>query len=329
MSRNDRDINDVYPGHFAPVDPQIATFLSRTAEVAAQYPRRDRVSLAEGRRIGERVKAQWVAGGPEMARTVEREVPTRHGPVRIRVHYPAQRRLPGALMYIHGGGFVVFSLDTHDRVMREYAQRAGIVVVGVDYSLAPEARFPQPLEECTDVMRWLREHADELDVDAAGLFIGGDSAGGNLSLGTCVALRDAGEPLPRGMLLNYGGFSTRMYRDSMVRYGGGEYGLSLHMMAWFYRAYLGRPEDFEDPRMCLVKARLDGLPPALLVIAECDPLYDDSIEMAECLKQAGVEVDARVYPGTVHSFLEAVEIADVAVRAFDESCDWMRRHAEA
>jgi len=311
----------------APLDPQVQVFVQRMAADAAKFPRRDTVSIAEGREIAEKVRAPWAAGGPAMARTVERQVPTRHGEVMVRVHYPQECRLPGVFFYIHGGGFVLFSVDTHDRLMREYAHRAGIVVVGINYTRAPEARFPQPLEECIDTVRWLQDHGAALDFDPAQFFIGGDSAGGNLSLGTCLHFRDAGERPIRGMVLNYTGFSTNLYRDSVVRYGAGDYGLSLHMMVWFYRNYLARAEDFTDPRMNLLDADLRDIPPVYLVITECDPLYDDSIDMAAKMQAAGVDVQSKVYKGTVHSFLEAVSVADIAGEAFDDTVRWLRQHA--
>jgi len=318
-----------HPGHFAKLDPQIETFLQRMTESTLRYPRRDKVTIAEARQHCELIREPWAQGGPEMARTEEREVPTRHGAVRIRVHHPRERRLDGALFYIHGGGFVLFSLDTHDRVMREYAERAGITVIGIDYTRAPDCRFPRPLEECADVVDWVGRHGAELGVNPEQLFIGGDSAGANLSLGTCILRRDKGQAPLSGMILNYGAFSTDVYRDSMVRYGGGEYGLSLHMMVWFYRTYLSRPEELTHPLVNLVDADLRGLPPAFMAITECDPLHDDSMEVAAKLRASGVDTAATVYPGTIHSFLEAVSIADVAVQAFEDTCQWIRTRCRA
>jgi acetyl esterase len=262
-----------------------------------------------------------------MAQTQNLPVPTRHGEVQIRVYTPAERRQSGAFIYIHGGGYVLFSNDTHDRLMREYAQRAGMVVVGINYTRAPEARFPQPIEECIDTVRWLRAHGAALGFDASQLFIGGDSAGGNLSLNTCLHFRDAGEAVFRGVVLNYAGFSTNLYRDSVVRYGAGDYGLSLHMMVWFFRNYLRRAEDFRDPRMNLLAADLRGIPPAYLAITECDPLHDDNIDMVAKMQAEGVDVASKVYKGTVHSFLEAVSIAPVADEAFDDTVRWMAQKA--
>lgn len=321
---------DIPTGPAAPMDPQIAEFVRRMAADAAKFPRRDTVTIAEGRDIAEKVRAPWAQGGPTMARTIEQRVPTRHGDVRIRVHYPQQRRLPGAFIYIHGGGYVVFSLDTHDRLMREYAERAGIAVIGIDYTRAPEGRFPQPLDECIDLVKWLdRGGAAQLDIDPNQLFIGGDSAGGNLSAGTCYCLTQEGRCPLRGMVLNYGAYDTSPYTASTVRYGGGEYGLSAHMMLWFYLLYLGPGghANYTDPRMHLITADLRGLPPALMVITECDPLYDTNLAMRDRLQAAGVDVQATVYPGTVHSFLEAVSIAEVANRALDDTARWLERQA--
>ncbi len=311
----------------APLDPQVQQFVQRMAADASKFPRRDTVSIAEGREIAEQVRAPWTAGGPVMERTTERMVPTRHGEVLIRTYYPKERRMPGAFLYIHGGGFVLFSINTHDRLMREYADRAGIVVVGINYTRAPEAKFPQPIEECIDTVSWLIANAAEIGFDPKQFFIGGDSAGGNLSLCTSMHFRDLGASPIRGMVLNYTGFSTDLYQDSVVRYGAGDYGLSLHMMVWFYRNYLGRKEDFTDPRMNLLDADLKGVPPAFLVITECDPLYDGNIEMVAKMKAEGVDVASKIYPGTVHSFLEAISIADVANEAFDDTVRWFQQHA--
>jgi acetyl esterase len=302
--------------------------MRRMAADASKYPRRDTISIEEGRSNAEKVRLPWAQGGPEMARTLNTEVQTRHGAVRVRIHYPAARRLPGAFMYIHGGGFVLFSIDTHDRVMREYAERAGIVVVGIDYTRAPEAKFPQPLEECVDVFRWIAQQAGDLDIDPRQLFIGGDSAGANLSMGTALTLRDEGQPdLIKGIVLNYGGFSSNLFRNSVVRYGAGDYGLSLHMMIWFRGLHIRTGKDFFDPRVDIVRADLRELPPVWLVVTECDPLHDDSIELERLLRAAGVDVSAKVYPGTVHSFLEAVSIADVAGEAFDDTSAWLHSKA--
>ncbi|VVD67704.1 Acetyl esterase [Pandoraea iniqua] len=313
----------------SPIDPDMTRFMALQSEDGAAFARWDLGTAAQAREAFEVIRHRWASGGPQMYRTVERAVPTRHGDVRIRVYYPHEQASLPALIYLHGGGFVVFSLDTHDRVMREYAARAGVVVVGIDYSRSPEARFPRALEEIVDVTRWLHRHADTLGLDAQAMLIGGDSAGANLSLGTALQLRDAGESLLRGMVFNYGAFDMIPWRDSFARFGGGEYSLSSHDMVCFVNRYINHRDDLSDPRCRPIVASLDNLPPACFAIAELDPLYDENIEMAERLRDAGVPVSATVYPGTIHSFLEAVSIAGVSDRAFAEQAEWIRQRVSA
>lgn len=315
-------VDDVAP---SPIDPDMKRFMALQSEDGAAFARWDLVTAPQAREAFEVIRRRWASGGPQMHSTIEHHVPTSHGDVRIRVYYPSERATLPALIYLHGGGFVVFSLDTHDRVMREYAARAGVAVVGVDYSRAPEARFPRALEEIVDVTRWLHRHADSLGIDAGALLIGGDSAGANLSLGTALQLRDAAQPLLRGMVFNYGAFDMIPWRDSYARFGGGEYSLSSHDMVCFVNRYINHRDDLSDSRCRPITANFDQLPPACFAIAELDPLHDENIEMAERLRSAGVPVSATVYPGTVHSFLEAVSIAAISDRAFTEQAAWIRR----
>ncbi|MFT4119909.1 alpha/beta hydrolase fold domain-containing protein [Bradyrhizobium sp.] len=319
------------PAPPAPLDPQIQEFLRRMASEGAKYPRRDTVSIAEGREIAERVRAQWTAGGPVMAKTEDLMAPTRHGEVELRVYTPARRKLSGALLYIHGGGFVLFSINTHDRVMREYADRAGMVVIGINYTRAPEGKFPHSLDECVDTVQWLRANAARFGFEAGQLFVGGDSAGALLSVGVSITFRDAGLPPVAGMVLNYGGYAfgtdTFIHSPAWLKYGAGEYGLSIHMSMWFRSLYIDASRT--DPRLAPIEARLEGLPPSFLVIDECDPLYDDNILMIERLQAAGCSVSSKVYPGTVHSFLEAVSIADIAVEAFEDTARWLDQHSRS
>ena len=205
-----------------------------------------------------------------MLETLDLEAPTRHGTVRVRIHRPARGELPG-LVYLHGGGWTLFSIDTHDRLMREYAARTGCCVIGVDYALSPESRFPVPLEQAVDVVRWLVEQGRELGIDANRLAIGGDSAGANLSVATCLVRRDpeSGPPLC-GMVLNYGAFLSQCSPEACRRYGGPEYMLGCEEMSGYWRNYMRNDEDAEDPLACPLLASLEGLPPAFLAIAECD-----------------------------------------------------------
>lgn len=310
------------------LDPEIAQFVARMRGDTAKYPPRESMTVSQAREVAEIVRRPWTEGGPIMADTIDQVVPTRHGPVRIRTHYPDSRRPKPIFAYLHGGGWTLFSIDTHDRLMREYAARADVAVVGIDYTRAPEARFPQPLEETIDVVRWLLREGKSLGLEPSKLVIGGDSAGGNISIAVALALRDAGEQVTRGMVLNYGCFDVNLLSESVVRYGGGDYLLTTHMMLWFFWQYLRSPDDAQNPLASPLRAKLEGLPPAFMAISELDILYDQNIAMELALKAAGVHVEARVYPGTVHSFLEAVSVAKVSAKALSETAAWLKRRLD-
>jgi len=312
------------------LDPDIRRFIRAVGEAVARQPAFDSAPVPQQRRWAEEAREPWRQGGPAMLETRELFVPTRHGPVRARIHRPGHGNLP-ALVYLHGGGWTLFSIDTHDRVMREYAARAGCCVVGVDYALSPEHRFPVPLEQVVDVVGRLAAEGPALGIDAGRLAIGGDSAGANLSVATCLLRRDngAGPPL-RGMLLNYGAFATQCSAEACRRYGGPEYMLGCEEMGEYWRNYLRDAGDARDPLVCPLLASLAGLPPAFLAIAECDILAEQSVDMARRLQGAGVPAESVVYAGASHSFIEAMSIAAVSNKALEDASRWLgqvfRRH---
>lgn len=308
----------------AAIDPQLLPFIEGIAAAWARHPALDTLSPVEARKVAEAVRAPWTKGGPQMAATRELAVPAGAGSVRIRAHLPSTGKALPALIYAHGGGWTIFSLDTHDRLMREYAAEAGIAVVGVDYSLSPEAKFPRAIEETAAVVRWLAGHGTQLGIDGARLALGGDSAGAHISAAAALMLRDAGAGgLLAGLVLNYGTFDDDFSQPSYRSYGGGEYTLSRDEMVTFWEQHLPQDRAVAEPLARPLRARLAGLPPALLVVTELDPLHDDSMAMAAALDAAGVEAEARVYPGTTHGFLEAMSVADVSRRAIAETARWL------
>ena len=247
--------------------------------------------------------------------------------VRVRIYVPTNgtELLQPALVYLHGGGWTIFSLDTHDRIMREYASRANIMVVGVDYALSPEAKFPIALEQVVCVARWLHVHGPEMRIDPARIVLGGDSAGGNLAIAAALKLRDARDSQAvAGILVNYGAFED-CTEEAERQYGGDGFMLGREELQKFWRNYLSSPDDVKNPLAQPLRADLTGLPPVFLAIAECDLLCEQNVSMAMRLRDAGVAVTANVYSGTTHSFLEAVSVADVAVRAMDDTAAWLKR----
>lgn len=305
------------------LDPDIRRFIRTISAAGARNPGSDSAPYPQRRRWAEEARAPWRQGGPAMLETQELSVPTRHGNVRVRIHRPERGVLPG-LIYLHGGGWTLFSIDTHDRVMREYASRAACCVVGIDYALSPEQKFPVPLEQVVDVVNWLAEQGRALGIDAGRLAIGGDSAGANLSVAACVLRRDQSSVPPLlAMVLNYGAFIARCSPDACRRYGGPEYMLGCEEMSEYWRNYMRSDEDAQDPLVCPLLASLAGLPPAFLAIAECDVLAEQNIEMARRLQGADVPVRSVVYPGASHSFIEAMSIAAVSNRALADASAWL------
>jgi acetyl esterase len=312
------------PSAADPLEPGVRRFVDEVTEAARRGGGYGGRSAIAARALAERVRAPWRAGGPKMA-VAERIAPGPR-PVKIRVYAPVSDTSPrGALVYLHGGGWTIFSLDTHDRVMREYAARSGLNVIGVDYSLAPEARFPVALEEVKQVMRWLQREPGQTGVDPSRVALGGDSAGANLALCGALALRDEGAALPCGLLLNYGCYDIAVSDEMARRYGGEGFMLQAEEMAGFWRGYLRGPADANNPLVCPTRADLAGLPPVFMAIAECDILAEQNLEMAEQLRRAGVDVRPMVYRGASHSFLEAVSVSPLAARALQDGADWLRQ----
>jgi len=310
----------------ADLDPDIRRFVRESGAAWASHPPIAQVSPPQARWIAEQVRAPWSRGGPEMAGVTEHRLPAAGATVRVRCYDPGPGGPKPALVYLHGGGWTLFSLDTHDRLMREYAHRAGVTVLGVDYALSPEARFPVALVQVAAVVGSLASHAGRLGIDPLRVAVGGDSAGANLALASALLLRDGGaSSAVSALLLNYGVFDRRSSTEAQRRYGGVGYMLSNEDMEWFWGNYLDRGRPADDPLVSPVHADLAGLPPSLLVVGECDLLTEQTLRMADRLTAAGVTAELRTYPGASHSFLEAVSIASLADRALADSAGWLRR----
>lgn len=310
------------------LDPDMQAWMDDQAKAAALYPPiRLEVPLDPHRVVNDALAMRMAGGGPEMAETADRWVFARGRRILCRVHRP-----PGAgpaapaLVYFHGGGWVWASIDTHDRLMRDYAAGGGVVVVGVDYALSPEAKFPQAAEECAAVLRWLAEHGADWGIDPSRLLLGGDSAGGNLALATALLLRDQGGPRTCGILATYpvcdSALDTASYRD----FGAG-LGLTTEKMAFYWSVYVPHAADRLHPLAAPLRADLADLPPVRLQIAECDVLRSECEALDRKLRAAGVTVETSLYTGVVHGFVRCTESVQKARDAMAATNAWLRRIA--
>jgi acetyl esterase len=303
-----------------PLDPQARTFLDQFPPM----PDFDSIPL-DALRAG---FAQGVLspGEPEPVAHVEnRTIPGPDGEIGVRIYRPASRAKLPALVYFHGGGFVLCNLDTHDGTCRSLANGAGAVVVSVDYRLAPEHRFPAAPEDCYAAAQWVSRNAAEIGADPTRIAVGGDSAGGNLAAVVALMARDRGAPPLRFQLLIYPvtdfAFDTASYRDNAEGYF-----LTTGMMKWFWSQYLADPAAGAQAYASPLRARdLRGLPPALCITAGYDPLRDEGEAYACRLADAGVAATTSRYDGMFHGFFGMQAQLDAAKRAVAEASDALRK----
>ena len=256
----------------------------------------------------------------KLARVEELQIPARDGfAMPARLYAPVARAdAPEAglplLLYLHGGGFTVGSVATHDQLCRQLAHLAGCMVVSLDYRLAPEFQFPIAHNDSWDALQWLVAHAAELGADANRIAIDGDSAGGTLSAYCAIEARNAGLALALQMLI-YPGTTAHQDTDSHRRYAHG-FVLDEPAITWFFAQYLPNPADREDWRFApLLAPDVDGVAPVWMGLAECDPLVDEGVEYADKLRMAGVPVELEIYKGVTHEFVKMGRVIAEARRA--------------
>ncbi|MBX3611397.1 MAG: alpha/beta hydrolase [Hydrogenophaga sp.] len=235
------------------------------------------------------------------------------------------------LLYFHGGGFTIGSVATHERLCRALAHHAQCAVVSVDYRLAPEAKFPTAVHDAWDSLAWLRAHGSDLGLDVSRVAVGGDSAGGTLSAVTAIAARDAGVPLAL-QLLFYPGCAGHQNTDSHHRFAEG-FLLEVPHISYFFHQYLRDARDRDDWRFAPLDGLaedghtkdLDGVAPAWIGLAECDPLVDEGVAYGDRLRLAGVPVDLEIYAGVVHGFIQFGRAIPEALRAHQDAARALRQ----
>jgi acetyl esterase len=306
------------------LDPQMALVMAESqrhqAGIAPAVPE----DVAARRAAYAHERAFWNAVKPPLAGVEALSLPGAAGAIACRLYRPILAPSLPALLYFHGGGWIMGSLDTHDRIMRLLAEKSGALVLGVEYRLAPEHKFPAAHDDALTALRHAIRHGRDWGIDPARLAVGGDSAGANLALASVLDLDAAERALVRLQLLFYGAFGltdSASIRACKSR----AYGLTGADMDRF-RAHLMRsPADLADPRLDNLSADLRGLPPAFIAAAELDPLLDDSRALASLIGDAGVAHRLVVYPGVPHGFLHYSRMLDAAMRALGESATALKQ----
>jgi acetyl esterase len=292
------------------LDPQCKAFLDGLA--ARGGPPLHQLSPAEARA---NAMPPDLAGPEQPVHRVEnRRIPGDGGLIPIRVYYPRETAQLPALVFFHGGGFVLGGLDSADRTCRALANGSGCVVISVNYRLAPEHAFPAAADDAFAATEYVATHAADFGVDPSLLAVGGDSAGGNLAAVVALRARDAGGPAIAFQLLVYPQVDFTDDSPSMREYGADHF-LTTETMAWFANHYLPPPIDRRQAWVSPLHAKLAGLPPAFVLTAECDPLRDQGEAYARRLQEAGVGATLKRYEGMFHPFFSLSGILDGAREA--------------
>lgn len=262
---------------------------------------------------------------PQLARVEDFAIPARDGhALPARLYAPSQARLP-VMLFFHGGGFTVGSIATHDTLCRVLSEKSGCAVVSVDYRLAPEHKFPTASNDAWDACLFVAKSAAELGLDASRLALGGDSAGGTLAAVCAILARDAGLPVALQMLF-YPGTTSHQDTASHHRFAEGPL-LGEPLITWFFAQYLNTQAERDDWRFAPLNAEdVEGVAPAWVGLAECDPVVDEGVAYADKLRAAGVPVDLEIYRGVIHEFVkmgraipEALQAQADAARALKEA----------
>lgn len=304
-----------------PLDPALAAVLEPLN--AAPGPKLHELSPEQARSFFDQM--QLPASEIPMAKVEDLQIPGPAGDVTVRIYRPETSGDLPVLVYFHGGGWVIGSIETHDATCRELARDAGCAVVSVEYRLAPEHRYPAAAEDCYSATRYVAEQAASLGLDPRRMAIGGDSAGGNLTAVVAQMARDRGVPELRFQLLIYPVTDADFGRGSYRENASG-FLLETDAMRWFWDHYVPEPAQRAEPYAAPLRAAdLSGLPEALVITAEFDPLRDEGEAYAAALAAAGVPTRQSRYDGMIHGFFAMSGIVPRAREAVQEAAGELRR----
>jgi acetyl esterase len=308
------------------LDPDAAAVFKAFQE--AGRPPYETVSPAEARELYLKGRVVSNPEPPELKSVEPLAIPSPLGSIPARVYTPSMLRevngLAPCLVFFHGGGWVIGDLDSHDVVCRKLADEGQLIVVSVDYRLAPEHKFPAAVDDAITATTWIAENSRQLGIDPARLSVGGDSAGGNLAAVVAISARDGKGPAIAGQVLIYPAIDFALTHPS---HGEPETSILLthSVIRWFRDHYLNGTADVHDWRASPARAKtLIGLPPAYVLTAGADPLRDEGDEYAKRLKEAGVPVTYRSFPGQFHGFFTMGKLLQQANVAANEIGAWLK-----
>ena len=302
-----------------PLDPQAQALLEQMKAMGFTYT--SDLTVTRAREMVQAMQAVRPAGEP-VAHIEDSVIPGPAGEIPIRIYTPEGSGPFPILVFFHTGGWQIGNLDTQDPLCRRITNRAGCSVVAVDYRLAPEHPFPAAVDDCYEATKWVATHATEFQGDPSRVAVGGDSSGGNLAAVTALMARDQGSPKLAFQLMMFPATDFRLSTPSMEELGEG-YNVTKPQMMWIRNNYLPNQADWTNPLASpLLAPDLSGLPPALIIYAEYDPLRDDAEAYATRLKEAGVSVKASRYDGMIHDFPDLFE--EPGNRALDEIASALR-----
>jgi acetyl esterase len=306
-----------------PLDPQARTVLDAMAELG--LPEIGTIPAPELRVA---MAARPVPPGAAIARVEDRTIQGPAGEIPVRIYTPDGQAPFPVLVWFHGGGWVVGSVAGSDHTARELAKTAGCVVVSVDYRLAPEHKFPAAPVDCDAAYEWVVRNASTFGGDPRRVAVGGDSSGGNLSAVVCLRAKERGGPGPVFQLLVYPAVDCDFERASFRENAEG-YFLTTAATRWFWDQYLNGAQDMAHPHAAPMRATdLSGLPPALIITAEFDPIRDEGEAYGERLRQAGVPVVVTRYDGMIHGFFGMFPMIDKGKQAVQQASEALQ-HAFA
>jgi acetyl esterase len=309
----------------AKVDPQMQVILDADTSLKpvpphTVSPRQARKGVTAKDAVEKTLKDQGKPVTPEkVARVEDKKLKGPQGDIPVRVYTPDGAGPFPVVVYFHGGGFVLADLDTYDASARALANQAKAVVVSVEYRHAPEHPFPAAADDATAAFQYIQKNAKEFNGDASKVAVAGESAGGNLATVVAMRQKEAGGAQPVFQLLVYPFVSNNVNTPSHQANGQGNYLIGNQDIAWFWGNYLGKDWARNKNPLALplnaTKAQLRGLPPAMVLTAELDPLKDEGQQYAKNLKDAGVKVDVKNYAGVTHEFFGMAPVLDTAKKA--------------